>query len=141
MFLRLQKPLTTCSLIQLQSFRSVHSRADCMSQIRSRAPTARMSMRSSPNANATKTGIQRLAATALCSLPPRDRITQPPPPDGGYSCFKTAQGQNVLFRLTTGVSSTKAPLRCKAGAPRHQGRPRHQGQAQRPRRDHRARVL
>ena len=29
-----------------------------------------------------------------------------PPPDGGYSNFTTAEGQNALFGLTTGVANT-----------------------------------
>ena len=29
-----------------------------------------------------------------------------PPPDGGYPGFNTAEGQNALFSLTTGVGNT-----------------------------------
>ena len=29
-----------------------------------------------------------------------------PPPDGGYPGFNTAEGQNALFNLTTGVGNT-----------------------------------
>jgi len=29
-----------------------------------------------------------------------------PPPDGGYAGFNTAEGQNALFGLTTGVANT-----------------------------------
>jgi hypothetical protein len=29
-----------------------------------------------------------------------------PPPDGGYLNFTTAEGQNALFNLTTGVANT-----------------------------------
>src|SRR6266480_3608532 len=29
-----------------------------------------------------------------------------PPPDGGYPGFNTAEGQNALFNLTTGVGDT-----------------------------------
>jgi hypothetical protein len=29
-----------------------------------------------------------------------------PPPDGGYANFTTAEGQNALFSLTTGVGNT-----------------------------------
>ena len=29
-----------------------------------------------------------------------------PPPDGGYPGFNTAEGQNALFGLTTGVANT-----------------------------------
>jgi hypothetical protein len=29
-----------------------------------------------------------------------------PPPDGGYPNFTTAEGQNALFSLTTGVANT-----------------------------------
>jgi hypothetical protein len=29
-----------------------------------------------------------------------------PPPDGGYPGFNTAEGQNALFSLTTGVANT-----------------------------------
>jgi hypothetical protein len=31
-----------------------------------------------------------------------------PPPDGGYPGFNTAEGQKVLFSLTTGVANTAA---------------------------------
>src|SRR4030095_12600348 len=30
-----------------------------------------------------------------------------PPPDGGYPGFNTAEGQNALFNLTTGIADTK----------------------------------
>jgi len=31
-----------------------------------------------------------------------------PPPDGGYPGFNTAEGQNALFNLTTGIGVTKS---------------------------------
>jgi hypothetical protein len=40
-----------------------------------------------------------LSPTARAQLPP-------PPPDGGYPGFNTAEGQNALFNLTTGIENT-----------------------------------
>jgi uncharacterized coiled-coil protein SlyX len=44
-------------------------------------------------------------ALACFALSPRAQAVSPPP-DGGYPNFTTAEGQNALFSLTTGVANT-----------------------------------
>ena len=43
-----------------------------------------------------------LALVCFGLLPQAQAVV--PPPDGGYPGFNTAEGQNALFSLTTGVS-------------------------------------
>jgi hypothetical protein len=44
---------------------------------------------------------------ACLALPPASRALLPPsPPDGGYPGNNTAEGQNALFSLTSGVDNT-----------------------------------
>jgi len=47
-------------------------------------------------------------ALACFRLLPGDAFGVVPAPDGGYSGFNTAEGQNALFSLTTGVANTAA---------------------------------
>jgi hypothetical protein len=48
-----------------------------------------------------------LFALASFALSPAARALLPPPaPDGGYSNANTAEGENALFNLTTGISNT-----------------------------------
>src|SRR5215212_5438020 len=44
-------------------------------------------------------------AFACFALSPRAQAVSPPP-DGGYSGFNTAEGDNALLSLTTGVANT-----------------------------------
>ena len=58
-----------------------------------------------------KIRIQLLAATtsallAFALLPMAQAVV--PPPDGGYPGFNTAEGQNALSGLTTGIGNTAA---------------------------------
>jgi Chaperone of endosialidase len=56
----------------------------------------------------TKTNIYvalALFAFACFALSPRAQAVSPPP-DGGYSGFNTAEGDNALLTLTTGVANT-----------------------------------
>src|SRR6266403_3134837 len=46
-----------------------------------------------------------LSALACFALLPGARAVLPPP-DGGYPGFNTAEGQNALFNLTSGVGNT-----------------------------------
>ena len=46
-----------------------------------------------------------LFALACFTLPPTSEAVVPPP-DGGYPGFNTAEGQNALMNLTTGVANT-----------------------------------
>jgi hypothetical protein len=46
-------------------------------------------------------------ALACCALPPVSRaFLPPPPPDGGYPGFNTAEGDFALFNLTSGTENT-----------------------------------
>jgi Chaperone of endosialidase len=45
-----------------------------------------------------------LSLTCFVSLPKAQALN--PPPDGGYPGFNTAEGQNALFSLSTGVGNT-----------------------------------
>src|SRR5438876_8505172 len=46
-----------------------------------------------------------LAALACCAISPMAQ-TVSPPPDGGYSGRNTAEGEDALFSLTSGVANT-----------------------------------
>lgn len=56
-----------------------------------------------------KTSIQSLVAVTLVLVtfalqPTAEAVV--PPPDGGYPGFNTAEGQNALSGLTTGIGNT-----------------------------------
>jgi hypothetical protein len=53
----------------------------------------------------TKTTSLLLLALGLIALSQTGRAVVPAP-DGGYPGFNTAEGQNALFNLTTGVGNT-----------------------------------
>jgi hypothetical protein len=65
-------------------------------------------LRNSINRSAWRRGIFLLPLTLACfGLSPAVRAVTPPP-DGGYPGWNTAEGQDALFRLTTGGSFNTA---------------------------------
>jgi hypothetical protein len=48
-----------------------------------------------------------ISVTWLCaSVAEREAKAVSPSPDGGYAAFNTAEGQDALFSLTTGIGNT-----------------------------------
>ena len=50
--------------------------------------------------------VVALILVCLTLSPSAQALLPPPPPDGGYPGFNTAEGQNALFNLTTGIENT-----------------------------------
>jgi len=63
-------------------------------------------LRKSIDRSALRRGLLLMALTSVCfALSPTARAVTPAP-DGGYPNNNTAEGDNALFKLTTGTSNT-----------------------------------
>jgi trimeric autotransporter adhesin len=75
-------------------------------QLTNTIPSVRTSLSWSPLPSGSLL-IPLALVLACCALPPASRALLPPPaPDGGYPGLNTAEGDNALFSLTTGVANT-----------------------------------
>jgi len=59
-----------------------------------------------------RTPVFLIALTWFVLSPAAQALLPPPPPDGGYPGLNTAEGENALFNLTTGIQNTST--RCNA---------------------------
>jgi len=53
-----------------------------------------------------RTPVFLIALTWFELSPAAQALLPPPPPDGGYPSLNTAEGENALFKLTTGMLNT-----------------------------------